>query len=58
MADHAKMYAYLFGEVTKIIELLQTAQQETEEMYISYGLEAISPPTENEGKQQEDDNRS
>ena len=35
MENHAKMYAHLFGEITKAIEILQAAQQETEEMYIS-----------------------
>ena len=35
MADYAKMYARLFNAQTRAIEILQQAQQETEEMYIS-----------------------
>lgn len=35
MADYQKMYSILFQTVTKAMTLLQQAQQETEEMYIS-----------------------
>lgn len=35
MADYQKMYRKLFQATTKAIELLQQAQQETEEIYIS-----------------------
>jgi hypothetical protein len=34
MADYAKMYRRLFNSQTQAIELLQKAQQDTEEMYI------------------------
>jgi len=33
--DYKSLYVKLFQNVTKAIELLQDAQQETEEMYIS-----------------------
>lgn len=35
MADYKSMYAVLFNDVTTAIELLQQAQQKTEEIYIS-----------------------
>lgn len=35
MPDYATMYRRLFQSQTKAIDLLQRAQQETEEMYIS-----------------------
>lgn len=35
MADYQKMYRKLFQATTRAIELLQQAQQETEEIYIS-----------------------
>lgn len=35
MADYQEMYRKLFQATTKAIELLQQAQQETEEIYIS-----------------------
>jgi hypothetical protein len=35
MADYAKMYRRLFNSQTQAIEILQKAQQDTEEMYIS-----------------------
>ena len=35
MPDYAQMYAHLFRATTKAIELLQAAQQETEELYLS-----------------------
>lgn len=35
MPDYAKMYRTLFRSQTKAIEILQAAQQETEEMYLS-----------------------
>ncbi|MFT9078138.1 hypothetical protein [Ethanoligenens sp.] len=35
MADYQQMYRKLFQATTKAIDLLQTAQQETEELYIS-----------------------
>ncbi len=37
MADYREMYRKLFQATTKAIDLLQTAQQETEELYISSG---------------------
>lgn len=35
MADYREMYRKLFQATTKAIDLLQVAQQETEELYIS-----------------------
>lgn len=35
MPDYAEMYKVLFDAQTKAIEILQKAQQETEEMYIN-----------------------
>ena len=35
MPDYKKMYCKLFGAVKKAITILQEAQQETEEIYIS-----------------------
>ena len=35
MADYAKMYKGLFRAVTESIEILQKAQQEAEEIFIS-----------------------
>ncbi len=35
MADFAAMYRKLFNSQTQAIELLQKAQQDTEEMYVS-----------------------
>jgi hypothetical protein len=35
MADYAKMYQTLFRSQTKAIELLQNAQREAEEIYLS-----------------------
>ncbi len=35
MPDYAKMYYTLFNPETESIEILQRAQQDTEEMYIS-----------------------
>lgn len=43
MPDYKKMYTYLFVEITKVIEMLQAAQQETEEIYISEGGPTSSP---------------
>ena len=35
MADYARMYRTLFNSQTEAIEILQRAQQEAEEIYIS-----------------------
>lgn len=35
MADYAKMYRRLFNAQTDAIQILQKAQQETEDMYLS-----------------------
>lgn len=35
MPDYAKMYRKLFNSQTAAIQILQQAQQETEEMYVS-----------------------
>ena len=40
MPDYQKMYLDLFNSVTDAIELLQKAQQDAEESYISEGEEA------------------
>lgn len=40
MPDYQKMYLGLFNAVTDAIELLQKAQQQAEETYISEGEEA------------------
>lgn len=37
MADYQEMYRKLFQATTKAIDILQKAQQETEELYISSG---------------------
>ena len=47
MPDYAEMYRVLFRAQTKAIELLQKAQQETEEMYIS-AEETDKPERQNE----------
>lgn len=52
MPDYAEMYKKLFRSQTKAIQILQEAQQETEELYISDegpGLIVLQP-------QEEDDN--
>ncbi len=42
MPDYKKMYTNLFNKVTDIIEELQKAQKETEELYIqSYDTEPV-----------------
>lgn len=35
MPDYQKLYTTLFNRISDVIEELQKAQQETEEMYIS-----------------------
>lgn len=35
MPDYAKMYRHLFNSQTDAVKILQKAQQETEEMYMS-----------------------
>ena len=35
MANYKTMYVHLFQETTKAIEILQKAQQQCEEMYLS-----------------------
>ena len=35
MADYKQMYFKLFHEMTKMIEMIQRAQQEAEEIYIN-----------------------
>ena len=44
MPDYKEMYATLFRETTKAIGILQTAQQQTEEIYIADGSENGSQP--------------
>jgi hypothetical protein len=53
MADYAKMYRWLFHSQTQAIELLQKAQQDTEQMYIEApdpDIRVIDP-----GKKDEDE---
>ena len=40
MPDYQRMYLGLFNAITDAIELLQKAQQDAEEIYISEGEEA------------------
>ena len=42
MPDYAKMYHTLFNAVTESIEILQRAQQDTEDMYILEQLSEIT----------------
>ena len=37
MPNYQKMYCVLFQEVTRVIEQLQAAQRETEELYMDSG---------------------
>ncbi len=41
MEKHKEMYHYLFGEVTKAINILITAQKNCEEMFIKEDTEII-----------------
>ena len=41
MEKYKEMYAYLFGEVTKAINILITAQKNCEEMFIKEDAEII-----------------
>jgi len=43
MINYQKMYAILFNAITDAIGLLQEAQLETEEMYISAEQTVITP---------------
>ena len=54
MADYAKMYHELFGAVTKAIQILQQAQIDTEEMYISAKEPMIKILPKSEDSNQED----
>jgi hypothetical protein len=57
MADYAKMYRGLFRAVTSAIELLQKAQLEAEEIYISGDEPVISiVQQENDRKSEDKDN--
>ena len=49
MADYQKMYTEMFNATTDAIEILQKAQQTTEEIYISEDGEDIDPLS-NEGE--------
>jgi hypothetical protein len=35
MSDYKKMYLILFRTITKVIQILQEAQKEVEELYLS-----------------------
>lgn len=51
MPDYAEMYKKLFRSQTRAIEMLQQAQQEVEEMYVSANdleLSVILPEADNE----------
>lgn len=54
MADYAKMYRSLFRAVTSSIELLQKAQQESEEIYISGDEPVITIVPQEGGAKNED----
>ena len=54
MPDYKAMYIKLFQSQTKAIQLLQSAQQETEDMYIEAEppeIRLISPPEDDGDKQ-------
>lgn len=54
MSDYKDMYIKLFRSQTKAIQLLQSAQQETEDMYIEAEppeIRLINPPVDDDGKQ-------
>ena len=58
MPDYAEMYKKLFRSQTKAIQILQQAQQETEELYISDegpGLIVFQPPGEDDNPKDEDE---
>lgn len=44
--DYKKMYFTLFNKISKAIELLQSAQRTTEELYISASEDDLSPGEE------------
>lgn len=51
MPDYMKMYKRLFHSQTQAIEILQKAQQDTEEMYISAPdpeIRVLEPKKQNE----------
>ena len=53
MADFAAMYRKLFNSQTQAIEILQKAQQDTEEMYIAApdpDIRVFDPGKQNDGE--------
>ena len=56
MPDYKKMYLTLFNETTKAINILQAAQQKTEEIYISDNTEdnlvLLKPDSNNESSEE------
>ena len=53
MSSYAKMYRHVFNAGTDAISLLQKAQQEAEEMYMSASdpdVRLLTPDTSNEGE--------
>lgn len=57
MPDYAEMYKKLFRSQTKAIQILQEAQRETEELYISDegpDLIVLQPPEEDDDPKDED----
>ena len=53
MADYATMYRRLFNSQTQAIEILQKAQQDTEEMYMAApdpDIRVINPGKPDEGE--------
>lgn len=55
MIDYQAMYYELFNSLTAAIEILQQAQQKTEELYIS-GCDSDIPPAEHGRGQRADRN--
>ena len=58
MADYAEMYRLLFREITKVINILQEAQLDTEEMYISADDTTITLLRPADSNENEDDNHT
>jgi hypothetical protein len=61
MPDYAEMYKKLFRSQTKAIQILQQAQQETEELYISDegpDLIVLQPQESEDNSNEEDGDRS
>jgi len=58
MPDYSKMYQRLFRAQTQAIDLLQKAQQDTEEMYISApedNMTILQPKKPEDGKLEQEE---